>query len=96
MNHLEQFKVAFVGARSRQVVDNGVAKKYYRNAFNLNGKTYSVSDAEDLSGKAGVVQFVKAGEDNSSGGKVVQDAFSLLYATSLGSVASAKAILAEL
>ena len=79
MKHLEEFKVAFKGQISRQVVENGVMKKYYRNAFEIGGKTYHVSNAEDISGKAGVVAFVKQGEEKPGGGKVVNDAFTLLY-----------------
>ena len=96
MNHLEQFKVAFIGATTRQVVESGVIKKYYRNAFKLNGKIYSVANGEDLSGKAGYVQFVKAGEDNANGGKVAKDAFSLLFACSAGTNASAQEAIAGL
>jgi len=96
MNHLEQFKVAFIGATTRQVVESGLMKKYYRNAFKLNGKIYSVANGEDLSGKAGYVQFVKAGEDNANGGKVAKDAFSLLYATTATAAASAKEAFAGL
>ena len=88
MNHLEQFKVAFIGATTRQVVENNVMKKYYRNAFKLNGKIYSVANGEDLS--------VKAGEDNANGGKVAKDAFSLLFACSAGTNASAQEALTGL
>ena len=79
MKHLEQFKVAFKGQVARQVVENGVTRKYYRIAFEIGGKVYHVSNADDISGKAGVVQFIKAGEEKPGGGKVVADCFSLLY-----------------
>lgn len=81
---------------SRQVVEGNVVKKYYRNAFKLNGKIYSVQNAEDLKGQAGYVQFVKAGEDNANGGKVVKDAFSLLGATDATSANKSKEALAGL
>jgi len=96
MNHLEQFKVAFVGAISRQKVESGVALKYYRNGFKLNGKFYTVQSPDDLSGKAGIVQFVKGGEDNPNGGKVARDAFSLVSIVTKVSVAAANEALAGL
>lgn len=92
MQHLEQIKVKFVGAKSR----TNENKKYYRNVFLHDGKYYSVMDGDDLSGKAGVVQFVKKGEDNMSGGKVAQDAFSLVFASSAGTASAAKLAFEEL
>ena len=92
MNHLEQIKVMFVGQKSR--THDG--KQYYRNVFLHEGKYHSVKDANDLSGKAGVVQFVKKGEDNGSGGKVVADSWSLLFASTAGTMATAKAAFDEL
>ncbi len=88
MKHLEQIKVKFVGSKSRLNPDTG--KVYYRNVFEHGGKFYSVRDASDLQGQAGVVQFVKKGEDNASGGTVAQDAFSLLYSSKVGTATSAK------
>ena len=88
MKHLEQIKVKFVGSKSRLNPDTG--KVYYRNVFEHDGKFYSVADASDLQGQAGVVQFVKKGEDNANGGKVAQDAFSLLYSSKVGTATNAK------
>jgi hypothetical protein len=94
MNHLEQIKVKFVGAKSRTNPES--KNKYYRNVFLHDGKYYSVMDGDDLSGKAGVVQFVKKGEDNMNGGKVAQDAFSLVFASSAGTASAAKLAFEEL
>mgnify|MGYP000848261813 FL=1 len=94
MKHLEQIKEKFVGSKSRTNPDTN--NKYYRNVFEHDGKYHSVMDAEDLSGKAGVVQFVKKGEDNMNGGKVAQDAFSLVFASSAGTAVAAKAAFEEL
>lgn len=90
MKHLEQFKVAFKGQVSRQVVENNLIKKYYRNAFEIGGATYHVTNADDISGKAGVVMFCKAGEDKPGGGKVVADCFTLLYACDATTAINAK------
>jgi len=89
MKHLEQFKVAFVGQKSCQVTEQGVVTLYYRNSFEIGGKTYSVRNAKDISGMAGVVAFVKQGEDKPGGGKVVQDAFTLLYCCDASTAISA-------
>ena len=97
MNHLEQFKVKFLGNKSRQVVDNGVVRNYNRGVFAINGKYYSVNTADkDISGKAGIVMFVKAGETSPTGAKVAQDAFSLVLATSAGTASAAQAAFDEL
>ena len=90
MRHAEQFKVAFWGAVSRQVVENSVVKKYYRIAFTLNGNTYHISSVDDISGKAGVVMFVKGGETGPNGAKIVKDAFTLLGAADATTATNAK------
>ena len=88
MKHLEQIKVKFI--KNKNKLNPNTKKVYYRNVFEHDGKFHSVRDASDLQGQAGVVQFVKKGEDNASGGKVAQDAFSLLYSSKVGTATSAK------
>jgi len=83
MNHLEKFSVSISGSLSRQKVQDGVAVKYYRNNFTVDGKIYSVANPEDLQGLDCVVQFVKKGESIPGGGTVAQDAFSLVSVTSI-------------
>ena len=73
MTHLQEFKVEFEGSIAK-TDDNGV---YYRNFFTIDGKEYSVRNAEQLGGLTGTVMFVKKGETTPTGGTVVQDAFSL-------------------
>jgi len=94
MKHGEQYKVAFVGAVARQRQENGVNVKYYRNAFIIDGKTYHVSNADNIAGQAGIVMFVKAGEIGVNGGKVHQDAFTLLGAGTASTITSANEALA--
>lgn len=98
MKHEEQFKVAFVGSITRQYVDEktGTIVKYYRNAFCIDRKYYHVRDANDLSGKAGVVAFIKKGETAPNGEKVANDCFTLLMSCSAGTAAAANAAAAEL
>lgn len=96
MNHLEQIKVAFRGKVARQVVDNGVIKKYYRISFEHGGKVYHVSSVDDISGKCGTVMFIKKGELNTNGEKVQQDCFSLVEVTDANTINAAKTNLAEL
>jgi len=82
--HLKQFAVTFKGSLTRQKVQDGVVVLYYRNTFNIDGKTHAVSSAVDMAGLDGMVQFVKKGEPHPSGtGTVAQDAYSLVEVTSL-------------
>jgi hypothetical protein len=92
MQHLEQIKVAFWGAVSRQVIENNVIKKYYRIAFThpVDKKTYHITSVDDISGKAGVVMFVKGGETGPNGNKIVKDAFTLLGAADATTAVNAK------
>jgi hypothetical protein len=90
MKHSEEFKVAFWGSVPRQVVENTVVKKYYRIAFTLNGNTHHITSADDISGKAGVVMFVKGGETGPNGAKIVKDAFTLLGAADATTATNAK------
>ena len=90
MKHGEQIKVAFWGAVSRQVVENNVVKKYYRIAFTHNGQTNHITSVDDISGKAGVVMFVKGGETGPNGAKIVKDAFTLLGAADATTATNAK------
>lgn len=83
MNHLDQVKVEFTGSISRQVLENGAVKKYFRNNFVVEGKVHSISSPDDLGGLEGVVMFVKAGQEKPGGGTVAQDAFTLVDVTSI-------------
>lgn len=83
MEHQKQLTVEFTGSISRQVTENGVVKKYFRNNFVVEGKVYSISSPDNLGGLAGVVMFVKAGSEKPGGGTVTQDAFTLVDVTSI-------------
>lgn len=99
MKHLETATVVFTSCIARQVVDNGVTKKYYRNNFTLEGNTFSVANPDKLTGQVGKVRFVKAGEKTPQGGVVVQDAYSLVGAGTveeLRTAVAAKALTTEL
>lgn len=91
MKHLETFKVAFIGSVARKY-DGEV---YYQNAFEINGQFCSAKSAIDYAGKAGVVQFLKAGEV-AYGKTITSDCFTLKTVLSAEIIRSAKATLAEL
>jgi hypothetical protein len=99
MNHLQEFTVTFSSAVSRQVVEGSAIKKYYRNNFVIDGRSFSVPSPDKLTGQIGRVRFVKAGESTPTGGKVAQDAFTLIGAGSveeLRQVITVRALAAEL
>jgi hypothetical protein len=83
-NHLDQTAVTFIGSLTRQKVVDGVVVVYFRNTFEIDGKTHAVSSAVDMAGLDGKVQFVKKGEKHPSGtGEVAQDAYSLVEVVSI-------------
>lgn len=96
MNHLEERVVVFTTAVERQVIQDGVTKKYFRNNFVVEGKAASVSSPGKLSGQVGRVRFVKGGEVGINGVKVAQDAWSLIGAATAAEIREAAATQAQL
>lgn len=104
--HGEEAKVAFTGYVARtlntdpatgQPIPGG--RRYYRMNFtdpNDKTKTASVRSDENLSGKAGIVMFVKAGEKTPQGTVVAQDAWTLKSICNASDIATAKAALTAL
>ena len=82
-NHLDQTAVTFIGSLTRQKVVDNVVVVYFRNTFEIDGKTHAVSSAVDMAGLDGKVQFVKKGETHPAGGTVAQDAYSLVEVVSI-------------
>ena len=92
MNHLEEKVVKFTSAVERQVIEDGVVKKYWRSNFVVDGVVGSVTSPSKLTAQIGRVRFVKKGELGPTGVAVVQDAWSLVGALSLTEVREIAAI----
>lgn len=99
MNHLEEKVVVITSSVGRQVIQDGITKKYYRNNFLVDGKSGSVAATDKLTGQVARVRFVKKDEMGINGVKVVQDAYSLVGSgtvAELREAVAAKAMEAEL
>lgn len=92
MDHLQEFKVGFIGSVARSFEGN----KYYQNAFTIDGKSYQAKSAEDYTGRCGIVQFLKKGEALNGGSPIVNDCFTIKMVTTASAIAAAKAAALEL
>ena len=88
MEHLDVISVALLGSAKKSYK----GEEYYSHPFRHNSKIFTVKAAEDLSGKAALVKFLKAGEKLEVDGKeitIAKDCFTMVAALSAESVTRA-------